>query len=250
MPESPVGSEYARTRDIALVSVLLVLLAATLLVALIQSWPTPTAAKTHPFGLSVSRETSFFVIVLAAGAVGATVHALRSLYWYVGNRSLRRSWLMMYLFLPFVGALLGLIVYLVLRGGLTSPTGGSADINPYGITAISALVGLFSQETAEKLRTVFGTLLSPAQTGRDQALPPRIDSIDPATGAIGTTVTFRGVGLGSATTVRFGGAETPAADVTDTQLRATVPSGATTARPVVHTPTAPVTSPQEFTRVD
>src|SRR5690606_24922755 len=128
---------------------------------------------------TLSRETSMFVVVMAAGALGAVVHVLRSFYWYVGNRALRRSWLVMYLLLPFVGALLGLIVYLVLRGGLTSPAGGASDVNPYGVTAIAALVGLFSRETSEKLRSVFATLLSHPPSGRDQALPPRVSAVEP-----------------------------------------------------------------------
>ncbi|MDL4777559.1 IPT/TIG domain-containing protein [Actinomadura xylanilytica] len=260
--ESPIGTEYARTRDIIAVAVLLIALAAVLIVILVQVWPpapslapdgrpelppSATTARLPGWSPRLSRETGLFVIVLAAGMLGATVHALRSLYWYVGNRSLRRSWLMMYLFLPFIGGLLGLIVYLVLRGGLTSPAGGTSDINPYGITAIAALVGLFSQETAEKLRSVFGTLLAPAQTGRDQALPPRVDGIDPVSGEAGTTVTLRGTGLGSASRVRFGDAESPATDVTDTQVRTTVPSGAASGRPVVVTPTGNAPSPEDFT---
>ncbi|MCQ0009594.1 hypothetical protein LUX73_36075 [Actinomadura madurae] len=117
----------------------------------------------------MSRETSLFVIVMAAGALGAIAHVLRSFYWYVGNRALRRSWLPMYLLLPLVGALFGLIVYLVVRGGLTSPAGGASDVNPYGIAAIAALVGQFSRETAEKFRAVFSTLLAPAPPGSDHA---------------------------------------------------------------------------------
>jgi hypothetical protein len=203
----------------------------------------------HLFGWRprVSREASLFVIVLCAGALGAVVHALRSLYWYVGNRSLRRSWLMMYLLLPLTGALLGLIVYLVLRGGLTSPAGGFTEINPYGMTAIAALVGLFSRETAEKLRAVFETLLSPAKAGRDQALPPQVHSIEPVGGPVGGIVIVRGVGLGSASTVRFGDAEAPAADVGDNRLQTTVPAGAVTGRLVINTPAGTATSPIDFT---
>jgi hypothetical protein len=50
------------------------------------------------FGATVrlSREGRLFVIVLLAGALGGMVHTLRSLYWYVGNRNLRYSWLLMY----------------------------------------------------------------------------------------------------------------------------------------------------------
>ncbi|XVQ09216.1 IPT/TIG domain-containing protein [Spirillospora sp. CA-255316] len=260
--ESTVGTGYARTRDIVLVAAALVLLAVALVAVLVQAWPpapqigrdgrpeaTPNAVTVHLFGAAprMTREECLFVIVMAAGAVGGVVHALRSLYWYVGNRSLRRSWLMMYLFLPFVGALLGLIVYLVLRGGLTSPTGGSSDANPYGVTAIAALVGLFSQETAEKLRAVFATLLTPAKAGRDQALPPQVHSVEPASGPVGAVVVVRGVGLGSASTVRFGTVDAPVTDAGDDRVQTAVPPGAATGRLIVNTPGGSATSPTEFT---
>ncbi|MBO2445710.1 IPT/TIG domain-containing protein [Actinomadura barringtoniae] len=254
------GSDYARARHMIAVAVPLVLLAVVLVFMLVQAWPPspvksgespPTGKDLHLFGWTprVSRETGLFIIVLAAGGLGGTVHALRSLYWYVGNRTLRRSWLMMYLILPFIGAALGLVVYMVLRGGLTSPTGGS-DINPYGVTAIAALVGLFSQETAEKLRAVFETLLTPAKAGRDQALPPQVRALEPVSGPVGALLTVRGLGLGSATVVRFGTVDAPATDVTDTELTVTVPPGATTGRPAVITPVATVASPVEFTVED
>ncbi|WP_433335321.1 IPT/TIG domain-containing protein [Spirillospora sp. CA-294931] len=260
--QSSVGSEFARTRDIVVIAVLLLLLTALLVLVFVQAWPpspgiasdgrpeSPARSSTMTlFGWDsrLSRESSMFVIVLAAGAIGSCVHALRSLYWYVGNRSLRRSWLTMYLFLPFVGALLGLVVYLVLRGGLTSPTGGTSDLNPYGVSAIAALVGLFSRETAEKLRTVFATLLAPAKPGRDQALPPQILSFEPASGQVGGTVVIHGAGLAAVTAVKFGHAAAPAMDVTDTDLRVTVPPGAVTAPLVVTAPAGTATSPTEFT---
>ncbi|MBX6767828.1 MAG: IPT/TIG domain-containing protein [Actinomadura rubrobrunea] len=260
--QSPVGSGHARLRDIVLVAGILVLLMAALGVVLVQAWPpAPQAApdggtrapaetvvvRLPGWSPRISRETSLFVIVAAAGAIGATVHALRSLYWYVGNRALRRSWLLMYLFLPFIGAAFGLMVYLVLRGGLTAPAGTAADLNPYGITAVAALVGLFSRETAEKLRAVFATLLAPPQAGRDQALRPQIDAVEPSSGAVGRLVTIRGVGLGSASSVRFGGVDAPAMDVTDTGLRVAVPPGAASGRLVVTTPGGSASSPTEFT---
>lgn len=251
------GSRYARTRDIVAASTVLLLLTAALLVVLVQVWPPapevspdgrtrlPARDTTvHLFGWSprVSRETCLFVVVLAAGALGAIVHALRSLYWYVGNRALRRSWLMMYLTLPLVGALLGLVVYLVLRGGLTSPTGAATDINPYGVTAIAALVGLFSRETAEKLRGVFAALLAPAPAGRDQALAPAIAAVEPASAPAGASVTVHGTGLASASAARFGAAEAPVDDVTDTRVRTTVPPGATGPLTIL-TPSGPAVFP-------
>ncbi|MFC4911304.1 IPT/TIG domain-containing protein [Actinomadura gamaensis] len=257
MQDSPVGTDYARTRDIVAVALVIVLMAAALVALLVQAWPPPAGAgariapghtlnwfgwRTH-----VSRDKSMFLVVLAAGALGACVHVSRSLYWYVGNRSLRRSWLMMYLALPFVGALLGLIVYLVLRGGLVTGAGSSDDLNPYGVAAIAALVGLFSRETSEKLRAVFATLLAPAQPGRDQAMGPQVRGVEPAEAAPGETVRVTGVGLAAATAVRFGAAEARVANATDTALTVTVPADAASGRLVVRAPGGSATSPDPFT---
>ncbi|MFG2019053.1 IPT/TIG domain-containing protein [Actinomadura geliboluensis] len=260
-PESP-GGEYARTRDIVVVFAVLLIITAVLVIVLVQAWPagpqtgpdgrteaTPAAKTVHFPGWSptMSRETSLFVIVMASGALGGIAHVLRSFYWYAGNRALRRSWLLMYLLLPVVGALFGLIVYLVVRGGLTSPIGGAGDINPYGIAAIAALVGQFSRETAEKFRDVFSTLLAPAPPGRDHALTPSITAVEPLSGPPETRITIIGTGLGSATFVRFGDARAPATDVTDTRIRAIVPDGATSGPLIVTTPTGAAASPDTFT---
>lgn len=180
---STVGTQYAGTRDIILLAGLLILMASTLGVVLVQTWPppaTPGAAQGADKAAQVRvlfwtpdllRETRLFIVVASAGGLGAVIHTLRSLYWYVGNRGLRRSWVLMYVVEPFAGASLALVVYFVLRGGLTTTLASSADINPYGVTALGALVGMFSRETAAKLRAVFATLLAPAEQGADTMAP-------------------------------------------------------------------------------
>jgi hypothetical protein len=185
---STVGATYARTRDIAVLACFLLLMTVILGTVLIQVWPPSTAvaaAQTDHasrvrillWSPSLLRESRLFIAVAATGALGALIHTLRSLYWYVGNRALRRSWLLMYLTEPVVGAALALLVYFVLRGGLTTTMASPADINPYGVTAMAGLVGMFSRETAEKLRAVFETLLAPAKPGDDTVHPtePRTD---------------------------------------------------------------------------
>ncbi|MFC7303938.1 hypothetical protein ACFQVC_06885 [Streptomyces monticola] len=180
---SAVGEQYAGVRDIILLAALLVLMALTLGVALVQAWPPaaqPGAVHKAEQAVRVRvlfwsphllRETRLFIVVAAVGGLGAVIHTLRSLYWYVGNRGLRRSWVLMYVLEPFAGSGLALIVYFVLRGGLTTTMASSSDINPYGVTALGALVGMFSRETAGKLRAVFAMLLAPAEKGADSMAP-------------------------------------------------------------------------------
>jgi hypothetical protein len=141
---------------------------------LVAIWPASaatTATASHVAGLRLmlDREQRLFVVVAVTGALGGLLHSARSLYAYVGNRNLRRSWLLMYAFLPFIGATLAVVFYVILRGGLV--TGTAAQVNFFGFAAISALVGLFSPEAAEKLKLIFSTLLAPVPHERD-SLPP------------------------------------------------------------------------------
>jgi len=110
-------------------------------------------------------EQRLLLIVVLAGMLGSLVHALRSVYWYVGNRTLVRSWLAMYLMMPFSGAMLGLIFYLVVRGGFFSPHSSFDQTSPFGFAAFAALIGMFSQQAVLKLQDVAETLLTKPQPG-------------------------------------------------------------------------------------
>src|SRR3712207_6713202 len=61
---------------------------------------------------------NLFLLVIFAGALGGTAHAIRSLFWYVGNKDLKESWLLMYVMLPFSGSTIAMIFYLIILGGL------------------------------------------------------------------------------------------------------------------------------------
>ena len=174
------GSRHVGVLGIIIATTIMVSLACVLLYSLITLWPTtgnvnqptPTGSR-HLFGLllDMSRDTAIFVTVALAGGLGGVIHALRSLYWYIGNRSLKRSWLALYVCVPVVGACLGIVFYIVLRGGLISGQASASDLNPYGFAAISALVGLFSAEAAQKLKQIFATVLAPAEQGGDHVPP-------------------------------------------------------------------------------
>lgn len=158
---------------IIVVTVALVAAALGLVVLLVAVWPT-TTGQSGPLGavLGLDGERSLLVVTTVSGGIGGVLHAVRSLYWYVGNRAARRSWLLFYVCVPLVGALLALIFYVVLRGGLLSSQVSATDVNPYGFCAVSALVGLFASEAVAKLKEIFSTLFSTAETGRDH-VPPR-----------------------------------------------------------------------------
>ena len=111
-------------------------------------------------------EERLFFIVALAGALGSLVHALRSFYWYVGNRELVLSWLAMYILLPVTGALMGLIFYIIFRGGLF-PQATIQQTSPFGFVALSVLVGLFSVQAALKLQDIAETVFTKAGEGRE-----------------------------------------------------------------------------------
>jgi hypothetical protein len=173
-PDSGVGARYVGPAGITLLAVVVIAAMILAVYALAAVWPASAAtapAVSHVAGirLRLDQEQRLFVVVALSGALGGLIHSARSLYEYVGNRDLRRSWLLMYLSLPFIGATLAVVFYVILRGGLV--TGTAAQVNFFGFAAISALVGLFSPEAVEKLKQIFGTLMAPAPQGRDR-LPP------------------------------------------------------------------------------
>jgi len=187
-PEEPtpldpgqVGASAVGPIGIVLIMAYLILLSILLLYGVVQFWPPATpaggAAPTSSpvtfllWTFSISNEIRLFLIVGLAGALGSLVHALRSLYWYVGNRALVWSWLAKYILLPFIGSTLALVFYFVLRGGLFSPQATVQETSPFGFAAVAGLVGMFSDQAAEKLKEVAATLLAATPKGADYVPP-------------------------------------------------------------------------------
>ena len=111
-----------------------------------------------------SEETVLWTVVLL-GALGGTLRLLSSLVRYVGNRQLTGSWFLYYLAMPFQGALLASIVYMLLRVGILAPSvsgdSGTAHLNLISVYAFSALTGLFSNQAMVKLRDIFEEVFRP-----------------------------------------------------------------------------------------
>jgi hypothetical protein len=120
----------------------------------------------------VTEQTVMLMVVLL-GALGGSLHMTGSFTKFIGNRQLLRSWLPYYFFMPFVGAVLASIVYMLLRVGFVSPSGASgdgsslADLNLIGIYAFAALSGMFSKTATEKLGEVFNTIFRANGKERD-----------------------------------------------------------------------------------
>jgi hypothetical protein len=253
------GASAAGVSEVVTLGLLLVVAALLAMYSLWAFWPTTPATGSPPmsarfayFGwhISLSRDQQFFLIAALAGGLGAMLHSLRSISTYVGERYFFRSWILYYVLLPPVGAVLATIVYLALRAGLFPSETSSSQPDPYGIAAIAGLVGLFSSQAAEMLESVFETIFKTAKKGTESVgdIPaPKITAFEPVQGPVGTVVVISVSNLTSVTGVAFGGVDATTFVQSKDQVTATVPAGAQTGVITLHTGAQDVTSDTEFT---
>ena len=118
---------------------------------------------------------------------------------YVGNRTIKSQWAWWYYFRPFIGAGLALVFYAAMRGGFMAIATGSnakaSELNPFGLVAIAALVGMFSRAATMKLGEVFDTLFKSdkAKESKDKLDQSSQISAQPAgsTAAAGSAATTK-----------------------------------------------------------
>ena len=135
----------------------------TVVVPVVKPW-----ASLNVFGLRarITREAQLLLLVIVAGALGSYLHAIKSLTDFIGNRTLTASWYWWYISRPFLGMAMATIFYAVLRGGFLAGTpADSRVVNPFGVIAIGALVGMFADKAAQKLAEIFDTLSGPTTSG-------------------------------------------------------------------------------------
>jgi hypothetical protein len=139
-------------------------------------------ALLNVFGLRVpiTREVQLLLLVIVAGALGSYLHAIKSLTDFIGNRTLTASWYWWYISRPFLGMAMGTIFYAVLRGGFLAGTPADAKVvNPFGVVAIGALVGMFADKAAQKLAEIFETLFRAEDQRGGKLTAPIVDRLDP-----------------------------------------------------------------------
>lgn len=110
------------------------------------------------FDKNIDREFELILLALLFGIIGGTTHGLASLVTYVGNNKYDNHWTIWYVGRPAIGGIMALIFYVLIRGGLLSINAQPADLNYFGIAAISVVVGLMATEATGKLRDIFMTL--------------------------------------------------------------------------------------------
>jgi len=137
-----------------------------------QTESAPSLINAFGTTFSIEDEVRLLLIVSLSGALGSLVHALRSTYWYIGNRDFIWSWVGKYLMPPFAGTALAVVFYMVVRGGFFSPQAGFKQTSPFGFAALAGMVGMFSEQAVLKLKQVAETVLAKPDPGSD-ARPQR-----------------------------------------------------------------------------
>jgi hypothetical protein len=156
----------------------------------------------------ITREVQLLLLASFAGAAGSYVHAIKSLADFIGNRTLMASWFWWYIIRPFLGMAMALIFYAVLRGGFLAGTAADAKVvNPFGVVAVGALVGMFADKAAQKLGEIFDTLFTSDDPRSGKLAAPVIDALDPDIVTAGTPspimLKMRGDRLGKVSAVRL-----------------------------------------------
>lgn len=185
--------------------------------------PIPADASANAFRIPITYDRRLLVLVIAIGALGSYIHVVSSFGDFVGNRTLRSSWIWWYLLRPFVGVPLAAIFYFVIRAGFLTAGASAGDVNRFGIAAVAGLVGMFSVTAADKLKELFSTLFK-TEVERKDAL----DSAKPGSSADGedpaptissvdgepTVIRIHGAGFTTASRITINGTERPSDDIT------------------------------------
>jgi hypothetical protein len=116
------------------------------------NWPTNNT------GTPMNDQDTILLVVLA-GAAGSFIHSAGSFINFVGEKKLSENWIWWYVLRPLVGMGVALVFFIVFKAGLLA--GSNTEINPYGLIALSALAGMFSDRATLKLQEIFETLFRP-----------------------------------------------------------------------------------------
>ncbi len=96
-PDSGVGRGYVKVPGIVVVTVLILATLMLTIYCLVVVWPASgsatavTSSTLLGVRLRLDGDQRLFTLVALAGFLGGLIHSARSLYWYVGNRSLQHA---------------------------------------------------------------------------------------------------------------------------------------------------------------
>jgi hypothetical protein len=220
---------YLNSRGILMLGIYLGLSSLLLLYLMTAFWPQLREEQGAPaagadcadkvtlfaFCFPVPQDTRLHVIVLLGGAIGSMVHALKSFIAYTGNRRFIASWLWWYVLRAPLGAMLALIFYLAIRGGLLALGAQSkvAGLGVFAVAAIATLVGLFTEQATNKLKEVFDALFTTSRPDEmadklTETPVPELTELGRTSLLVGTSdlsLTVRGRGFVPASQARLDG---------------------------------------------
>ncbi len=132
-------------------------------------------------GFHIHPEIRMLLVVMIIGALGSYMHAATSFVTFVGNNSLRDTWMWWYLLRPFIGMSVALIFYFSLRGGFLILSSGTdiESVNPFGMAAIAGLAGMFSKQGIDKLREMFDNMFQTAPGKGDDERSNKLNDMRP-----------------------------------------------------------------------
>lgn len=130
--------------------------------ALLTVWPS-SALQNGAVIWSGLTEGIGLSIAMIAGALGSFIHVATSFTSFAGNRSLSASWVWWFILRPPMGAAIALIAYFVLRSGVLLDGQLGVQVSPFGIAALGGIIGLFSKQIIDKLRSIADTTFDSVQ---------------------------------------------------------------------------------------
>lgn len=153
-------------------------------------------------GERIHLNTILLLLVALMGFLGNMVHVATSLTTYVGMGTFQRNWVLWYFVKPFTAAGLAIILYFIIRAGFLSYGSGASSVSLYGILALAALAGLFTDSATLKLKEVFEVIFKPKddRTGKLQGDGLTVSAIspDPIPATVESTLSVTGKNLNMA----------------------------------------------------
>lgn len=174
----------------------------------------------------VSLDARVLMLVMVSGGLGSFVHTAKSFGDFVGNDKLMSSWMWWYILKPFIGMILAIVLYLVIRGGFLSIGNDAGSLNLYSVTAMACMSGMFAKQATDKLSEVFDSLFKTSRDfgdakrkdNLDNPIPTIVDIQPPRLTPQTRHLMLNGAGFLKSSAVRFNGASRETQYIGDNQL--------------------------------
>jgi hypothetical protein len=112
-------------------------------------------------------QLNLYLYMVCAGGVGAVIYCIRGLYRHYSDDDYNSKYVYWYIFRPWVGAVLGLVSYFLIAGGLLAFSDGTPSDNMRTkalFMAVAFLAGFSSNEFIMKINSIAESLF-----GRDRS---------------------------------------------------------------------------------